>query len=154
GLQRFPHTDDVPVARTVRYFNNSSAPVSLQLAFEVTDDRGVPPPAGMFVVEPAALLIPAQSEAEAIVTADTRVPAPDGLYSGLLIASSSDETVRVPLAIDKEVESYDVDFSYLDRQGQPVFATTDVIDLGAGTLSLLPPVFGTGSTRLRRGTYH
>ena len=54
------------------------------------DPVGAPAAAGMFTVDPAEVTIPAGGEVLVTVTADTRVPSPDGRYGGVLVATAGD----------------------------------------------------------------
>ncbi|WP_433409282.1 S8 family peptidase [Saccharomonospora azurea] len=116
GVVEWPHTDDEPVQETVTYTNVSDEPVTLDLAGELSGPEG-PAPEGMITVEPAQLTVPAGGKAEATVTVDTRVGGADGTYSGTVTAAIGDTTVRTPVGIEKELESYDVDLTVLDRDG-------------------------------------
>jgi hypothetical protein len=86
----------------------------------VTGPDGVPVPEGMFLVEPATLSIPEGGSASVRLVADTRVGGIDGVFGGRLVASDgAGRSQAVPVAVEREVESYDLTLSYLDRQGQP-----------------------------------
>ena len=119
GRAVWPHEDDEPVTATVTYHNRGSEPVTLALAFEVTDPSGEPAPAGMFSVAPETATIPAGGDAQVVVTADTRVAGPEGRYSGVLVGAAGDARVRTPLALDREPESYDLELAFVPRQGAP-----------------------------------
>ncbi len=153
GRQRWPHGDDEPIARTVTYRNGGDAPLALQLAFAITGPDGAPVAPGMFAVEPAALTVPPGGEASATVTVDTRVAGPDGVHAGVLVASG-DQTVRTPIAVDREAESYDLELVHIDRAGAPGTAFTLLFDLDSGDFVVLPEATGTTTLRLRRGRFH
>jgi subtilisin family serine protease len=102
GAQSWPHTDDEPVTREVTYRNADTEAVTL--------DLGVDAPT--FTVRPASVTLPAGGAATVTVTADTRVPGPDGPVTGTL-------TGGVLLSVHKEVESYDVTIDRIDRDGNP-----------------------------------
>jgi subtilisin family serine protease len=119
GVARWPHDDDAPVARTVTYRNLGPA-TELTIALDVTDPDGAAVPEGMFRVEPAVLSVPEGGSASVRVTADTRVGSVDGIFGGRLIALHADgRSQAVPIAVEREVESYDLTLRYIDRQGQP-----------------------------------
>jgi subtilisin family serine protease len=115
GVAQWPHNDDQPITRTLTYHNSGSAPVTLNLTTDVHDPAGKPAPAGMFTVSPAALTIPAGGEASAVVTSDTRVNGPDGTYNGAVLAGD----IRTPLAVTREVESYNVTMKFVGFDGKP-----------------------------------
>ncbi|MFT7839868.1 S8 family serine peptidase [Saccharothrix sp. BKS2] len=119
GVQLWPHEDDAPVTRRYTYRNAGDAPVTLALAVRARGPDGTPAPAGMFAVTPTALTVPAGGEAAASVTADTRLGALGGAYSGAVVATGGDEPLRTPVAVDREAESYDTTFAHLDRSGGP-----------------------------------
>jgi hypothetical protein len=119
GLAQWPHTDDEPIAKKITYTNTGAEPVTLDLAADMTAPDGKPAPAGMFTVTPAQLTVPAGGTATATLTTDTRVQAVDGVYSGTVVATGGDRTLHTPTAVNREVESYDVTFTFLDREGKP-----------------------------------
>ncbi|MET7281850.1 S8 family serine peptidase [Kribbella sp. NPDC005582] len=115
GVVRWPHNDDKPINREVTYFNSGKASVTLDLAAAVTGPDGEAAPAGMFTVSPASLTIPAGGQATATVTTNTAVPGADGIYSGVISAGP----LRTPIAVTREVESYDVTLHYVGFDGKP-----------------------------------
>lgn len=122
GITSYPHHDDVPLVRTVRYHNAGAAPVTLTLAAGLR--RGaIAAPAAMISVAPAELTIAAGATAEAQLTIDTSVEAPDGLYGGALIATSDAASggarLVTPLGVEREVESADLTVRVLGTTGQP-----------------------------------
>jgi subtilisin family serine protease len=124
GMRPFPHTDDRPDRRDITYHNAGAIPVRLDLAVQTTA------PAGLFTVDPAAVTVPAGGDATATVTADTRVGGADGLLSGRLVATGGATTVQIPLAVEREEESYDVTLVHLDRHGKPAtLFTTDLLGI-------------------------
>ncbi|BCB79868.1 S8 family serine peptidase [Phytohabitans flavus] len=119
GRPLWPHNDDEPVAKTVTYHNGGSADVTLDLAVAAVGPDGEAAAAGLFTPSATTLTVPAGGQAEVTVTSDTRVPGPDGLYSGQLVATGGTTVVRTPLAVNKEVESYNVSLTLLDHDGKP-----------------------------------
>jgi subtilisin family serine protease len=109
GRQAWPHTDDEVRSRTVTYHN--SGPADVTLALQLTA------PQGSFTLDASSVLVPAGGDADVAVTADTRVPGPDGPIGGWLTATAGDLVLRTPVAVHKEVESYDVTLKHLDRAG-------------------------------------
>ncbi|SDG31753.1 Subtilase family protein [Lentzea fradiae] len=116
GVRQWPHDDDEKVVREITYRNAGTEPLTLDLTVEVKGPDGKPSPDGLITVSPAQVTVPAGGEAKATVTADTRVTAPDGAYSGAIVASNG---LRTLLSVNREVESYDVDVSVLGFDGKP-----------------------------------
>jgi subtilisin family serine protease len=110
GQQQWPHGDDEVRSRDVTYRNDGPAAVTLDLAVDS-------PTAEMFSVSQDAMTVPAGGEATVTVAVDTRVAGPDGHLGGWLNATSADQIVRTPVAVTREVESYDVTLNHLDRDG-------------------------------------
>jgi subtilisin family serine protease len=117
GVAAWPHDDDQPIANTVTYHNSGTEPLTLDVAADVRGPDGATPPEGMFTVEPAQVTVPAGGEAAVTVTTNTKVEAPDGRYTGTLVATGGDSTVRTPVSVTREVESYDVTLHFVDHNG-------------------------------------
>ena len=160
--QRWPHDDDTPVTRKISYDNHGAEPVTLDLAVRVTGPGGDAVPAAMFALDPATITVPAGGTAQVAVTADTRVAGPEGQLTGQLTATVSgasgagqaDPAVVTALAVEREVESYDVTVTHLDRAGA---ATGGYVTVLAGwdgiVVRNLPASDGTQTTRLPKGRY-
>jgi subtilisin family serine protease len=116
GVQQWPHDDDQKVVREVTYRNPGKEPVTLDLTVDVKGPDGKPSPAGLFTVSPAKVTLPAGGEAKATITADTKANAPDGAYSGAVVASNG---LRTLVSVNREVESYDTAVSVLGSDGNP-----------------------------------
>ncbi|TWP49543.1 S8 family serine peptidase [Lentzea tibetensis] len=119
GTALWPHHDDAPIEKTVTYRNTGATPVTFALTTALTDQSGKPAVAGIATVEPSTITVPAGGEASAKLTVRTSVESPDGRYSGALVASDGTTAVRTPIGFTKEVESYDVNLSFLDFDGKP-----------------------------------
>ncbi|HEX6355701.1 S8 family serine peptidase [Actinophytocola sp.] len=119
GTALFPHNDDQPIAKTVTYTNQGTAPVTLGVTVDVTGPDGKPAPAGMFTVSAAQVTVPAGGSTDVTVTADTRVDGADGEYSGAVVATGAGAGVRTPIAVTREIEKIDVKLTFLDHDGQP-----------------------------------
>ncbi|MFC6016309.1 S8 family serine peptidase [Plantactinospora solaniradicis] len=135
GRQPWPHHDDVPVSRPVTYRNSGTAPVTLALSVEASGPGGAAAPGGLFTVSASTVTVPAGGTADVTVTADTRVGATDGLYTGRLIATSGDLVLRTPVTVDREAEVYDVTVSHLNRAGVAVRNCSELVRLGGTGLT-------------------
>jgi hypothetical protein len=126
GKQLWPHTDDRPVTRHITYRNDGDHPVTLDLTATATGPGGSTAPEGMFTLSTTRLTVPAGGTAGVDLTADTRVEAADGAYSGTLVATARNgadpATVRTAFGVVREAESYDLTLKFLDRGGKPVSA--------------------------------
>jgi subtilisin family serine protease len=118
GLQVWPHTDDQAITKTVTYHNAGTSALTFNLALHTTGPDNKPTPAGMFTVSPSTVTVPAGGDASVSVTANTSVAGPDGYSGGELTATAGDVVVQTPVAVDKEVESYDITLNFLDRAGK------------------------------------
>ncbi|KOX23266.1 hypothetical protein ADK67_21190 [Saccharothrix sp. NRRL B-16348] len=119
GLQEWPHDDDVATSKEFTVRNAGAQPVTLDLTIDAKGPGGAPVPAGVFTVSPATVTVPAGGEAKATVTADTKAATVDGAYSGTVVASGGGVALRVPVGVNREVESYDVTFDFIDAEGNP-----------------------------------
>ncbi|MEV4389285.1 S8 family serine peptidase [Micromonospora sp. NPDC049580] len=110
GEQEWPHTDDTPVTKTLTYRNGGTTPVTLTVAVDGDADT--------FTVAATSLTVPAGGTATTTVTSDTRGEGPDGIRSARVVATApGDVRVETPTAVEREVESYDVTFRHLGRDG-------------------------------------
>ncbi|NUT52030.1 MAG: S8 family serine peptidase, partial [Saccharothrix sp.] len=145
GRQQWPHTDDTPVTKTLTYHNTGTEPVTLDLTVD-TDA-----PTGLFTVTPETVTVPAGGQATATVTADTRVGTTDGAFSGTVNAG---DTLRTPVSVEREAESYDVTTTFLDAEGNPSTQySLLVVGMDNDTFARLRDVDNTVTTRLPKGEY-
>jgi hypothetical protein len=112
------------------------------------DHRTAPP--GMLRIAPMQLALPAGGSASVEVTLDTRGEGPDGSYTGALVATDGDLRIVTAIAVDREVESYDVDLRVLSSAGIPAFS---VVSVESSTVARNGDFSGQGVIRLPRGTY-
>lgn len=119
GVALWPHADDAPIVRTVTYRNAGTAALTLDLTTDLKGPGGVAAPAGMVALSAGTVTVPAGGTAAVTVTLRTSVAGPDGRYSGLLVGTGRDgrTVVRTAVAVDREVESYDVAVTVRDRTG-------------------------------------
>ncbi|WP_238598077.1 S8 family serine peptidase [Saccharothrix sp. ALI-22-I] len=151
GLQKWPHTDDTPVTKELTYHNSGTEPVTLPVSLDAKGPDGKPAPAGMFTVSPATVTIPAGGEAKVAITADTKAGTTDGVFSGVVVAG---DTLRTPVSVDREVESYDITANFLDANGQaPFFYSGVVMGVDNNTFTFLEDTDNSATTRLPKGEY-
>ncbi|MFD9701863.1 S8 family serine peptidase [Lentzea sp. NPDC059081] len=151
GIVQWPHTDDVPIATAVTYFNTGTSPVTLNLAADLKGPDGKAAPAGMVTVAPATLTISSGGSAQATVTTNTKVDGADGIYSGVVTAGD----VRTPIAVTREVESYDLKATFLGTDGKP---TPDyafrLVDLSKPEARVPYDASGSLTVRVPKGHYY
>ncbi|MFF4877938.1 S8 family serine peptidase [Micromonospora sp. NPDC000668] len=153
GQPAWPHDDDTPVTREVGWRNDGPDPLTLDLSLEVTGSDGQPAPAGMFALGTTQLTVPPGGTAGTTVTANTRLGT-DGYWTGRIVARSGTAVAVTPVAVNREVESYQLTVRHLDATGA---AATDhvtaLVDLDTlATYDLYDPD-GTVDTRLPKGRY-
>ncbi len=148
GVQQWPHDDDEKVVREVTYRNSGTEPLALDLTTDVKGPDGKPSPAGLLTVSPTKITVPAGGEAKVTITADTRVDAPDGAYSGAIVASNG---LRTLVSVNREVESYDVGVSVLGFDGNPAGENQSTVFINIATGKAY--VGSGGNVRLPKGEY-
>jgi subtilisin family serine protease len=153
GQAVWPHTDDPVLVRSVTYHNDGAAPVALALTASLAFADHTPAPTGMIRVEPATLTVPAGGSADATVTVDTNGDGPDGAFSGAVVATADDTRVATVVAVEREVESYDLTLRSIDRAGQPGSELVVIAPLHHGTGTLLGLLDGEITGRLPRDGY-
>jgi subtilisin family serine protease len=155
GLQQWPHNDDKPITRTVTYHNPGTSALTFNLAFHTTGPDNKPTPAGMFTTSASTVTVPAGGDASVSVTANTSVAGPDGYAGGELTATAGDVVVQTPVAVDKEVESYDITVTHLDRAGKAT-EQYDTLLLGLDKRFIKPAYDPSGTVKLRlpKGRYN
>lgn len=145
GIAQWPHDDDQPVRTTLTYTNTGAEPVTLDLT-----TTGAP-----FAVEPARLTVPAGGRAGATVTTDTRDGSEEKVHSGLVIATGNGRSVRTPISVNREPESYDVTVKFVGFDGAPTdFHTARLIDVDRPREFPLYDSSGTARMRLPKGEYY
>ncbi|WP_229400715.1 S8 family serine peptidase [Micromonospora okii] len=155
GRAEWPHGDDPVIERTVTWRNSGTAPVTLELAIEATGPTGEPAPAGVFRLDATRVTVPVGGEAPVRVSADTRVAGPDGYYTGRVVARSGAQVAVTPIAVHREVESYDVTVTHLGADGGPTadyytgLANLDSFDRPSDVYD----ADGTATVRVPKGRY-
>ena len=109
GKQLWPHTDDEVLTRQVTFHNSGSSDATLPLAGS-----------GVFTVQPATITVPAGGDATATVSADTRGDGPVGLLTGAITGGG----LHLPVAVDREAESYTLTAGMTGFDGQPTDGLT------------------------------
>ncbi|NGN62817.1 S8 family serine peptidase [Streptomyces sp. A7024] len=157
GKAAWPHDDDEPINRTLTYRNTGTEPVTLDLAIAGKGPDGAAAPEGMFKATPAQVTVPAGGTAEATVTADTKVEAPDGKYTAAVTATGGEQTVRTAVAVEREIASYAVSLKHLGRDGSAAgqFQTyvTGLTGEAAGKEFALDESSESTTVRLPKGDY-
>ncbi|GAB3465221.1 S8 family peptidase [Actinophytocola sediminis] len=152
GTVAWPHDDDEPVTKEITYRNLGDAEVTLALTVDATGPDGAP--AELFTLSANEVTVPAGGEASVSVTGDTALGEADGVYSGAVVATAGESASRTPVAITREVESYDVTLTYLGEDGQPT-ADYDALLIGLDNPTFAFPYDEDGSLELRlpKGQY-
>lgn len=159
GVAQYPHDDDAPITRNVRYVNRGGAPITLALSGALTALDGSPAPSGMLSIAPATLLVPAGGSAEASVTVDTRIESPNGTYGGALIATAGGARLVTPFGVEREHESYELTVNMIDSAGQPAGGDLTLYGVSAAGAPdrelqiVLHPIFGESTFRVPAGKY-
>ena len=115
---------------------------------------GKPAAAGMFTLTASKVTVPAGGEAQVTVTADTRVAGPDGFAGGVITATAGDAVVRTPIAVEKEVESYDLTINHRDRAGA-LTGQADTLVIGLDSFGFQDARHPSGIVKIRlpKGRY-
>ncbi|WP_436496011.1 S8 family peptidase [Actinokineospora sp. HUAS TT18] len=154
GRQQWPHNDDEPVTKDLTYRNSGDQPVTFDLTLDATDPQGKPAPVGMFTLSQNRVEVSAGGTATVKVTADTRLGSVDGIYSGAVTARAADTAVRTPVAVDREVESYQLKVTYLGPDGNPTdVAASLFIGVDNPRFEFGGPTDGVFSKRMPKGEY-
>ncbi|WP_175482692.1 S8 family serine peptidase [Actinokineospora iranica] len=154
GTQLWPHDDDKPVSKEFTYRNSGDQPVTLDLTTEVLGPDGKPAPQGMITLSSTRVAVPAGGTASVQVIGDTRLGSLDGMYSGAVVATTGTAAVRTPLAVEREVESYDLRATFLGPDGKPTAEfSTLVVGLDSDFFTFAGDPEGVVDLRLPKGRY-
>jgi subtilisin family serine protease len=148
GTIQWPHDDDVPVSKALTYRNLGDTDVTLALTLD-TDA-----PDGMFTVNADEVTVPAGGTAEVTVTGDANASTADGFFSAAIVATAGGSVTRTPVALDREVESYDLTVDTIDATGAPA-SEYGLLLYGHDNYRFETPYDEDGSVevRLPKGTY-
>ena len=148
GTVAWPHDDDVPVTEPVTYHNDGDAAVTLALSLDSSA------PAGMFSLSANEVTVPAGGTAEVSVTTDAGAGEADGYFSAAVLATAGDAVTRTPVAVNREVESYDLTVNTIDATGAPAADySLLVVNLTAGGVQAPYDADGSVTVRLPRAEY-
>lgn len=154
GRTVWPHADDAPITRTVTYRNPGSTELTLDLSLQVVGPDGAVAPAGLFAVSTDRVTVPAGGTAAVTVTSDTSVASGDGYWSGRLTGTAGSTVVSTPVGVNKEVESYNLTFAYLDQTGAPASEYgSSLIGLDKFSFTRVYDEDGTATVRVPKGRY-
>ncbi len=155
GTQLWPHDDDQPVSKTVTYHNASTTDLTLDLAVTATGPDGKPAPADMLTASASKVTIAAGGTASVNVVGDTRLGSLDGVFNGVLTATSRSTQVLTPVAVTREAESHTLTISHIGLDGQLATANYGTVAYNIDT-GVSYPLFspdGRVSIRLPKGRY-
>jgi subtilisin family serine protease len=148
GRVAWPHDDDVPVAKPVTYRNLGDADLTLSLTLDATA------PAGMFSLSANEIIVPAGGTADVTVTTDAGAGEVDGYFSTAIVATAGENVTRTPVAVDREVESYDLTINVIDGTGTAA-RNYNMLIVGLTNAGFAAPYDQDGSitVRLPKGGY-
>jgi subtilisin family serine protease len=153
--QSWPHDDDAPEAKQLQYRNLGDESVRFDLTATMLGPDGKPAPDGALRLSATTLEIPASGTASVTVTSNTRHNGPDGVYSGRITATAGDLTVTTPVAVEKEVESYDLTIRAVGRNGEtPPAYSAALLALDSDLVAETKETDGEWNVRVPRGRYH
>ncbi|MPZ83499.1 MAG: S8 family serine peptidase [Actinophytocola sp.] len=152
GTVAWPHDDDEPVSKPVTYRNLGDTDVTLALSLDATGPDGAA--TDVFSLSATEITVPAGGEAQVTVTGDTALGTVDGAYSGAVAATAGESSTRTPVAIVREVESYDVTLNYVDENGAPTADYSSLlVGLDNNTFAFPYDADGSVEVRLPKGKY-
>ncbi len=148
GLQVWPHDDDQPITKSFSYRNTSAADVTLALSLDTDAAEG------LFSLSADEVTVPAGGTAEVSVTADTKVGTTDGALGGTVVATAGETSVRTPIGVVREVESYNLTIDYLDENGEPAPENdTSLLGQSLSYFNFVSDPDGSAEIRLPKGRY-
>ncbi|MER5934438.1 S8 family serine peptidase [Streptomyces sp. NPDC002054] len=156
--QPWPHHDDTPETKKLSYRNLGGAPVTLDVAVTATGPDGKPAPAGFLTADAAKVTVPAGGTASVNLTLNTRLGGQvDGAYTAYATATGGGQSTRTAIAVEREVESYNLTVKHLGRNGKPTadYGTTvlGTTGLAVGKRFQQYDASGTVTVRVPKGGY-
>ncbi|MET7284152.1 S8 family serine peptidase [Kribbella sp. NPDC005582] len=152
GKAVWPHGDDEPITKKVAFRNDGDQPVELTLSTTLLGPGDQPAPDGMVELGAAKLIVPAHATADVPVTVNTRL-GPDGRFSGQVTGKAGDRTVTASIAVDKEIESYNLTVEHLGPDGKPSPAMTTYLGSDSWESQYLQDPSGTTTVRVPKAKY-
>ncbi|WP_337724186.1 S8 family serine peptidase [Saccharothrix sp. CCNWLW140] len=154
GTAVWPYQDDPRITKKLTYRNPGPQPVTFTLAVTATGPDGKPAPAGMFSLSTDRVTVPPGAAATVELTADTTLNSPDGDFSGHVTATAEVQAVVTPLAVHKEVESYDLSLSSVGRDGAASSFQAVLTNATTGEFIDVWSPDGRTTRRLPKADYH
>ncbi|MEV0455870.1 S8 family peptidase [Catellatospora methionotrophica] len=152
GLAQWPHEDDQPINKNITYHNLGDAPMTLNLSI-VASAPGAP--AGMFTLDRDQVTVPTGGTATAMLVTNTAVQAQDRTYTGTVVATSGQTSVRTPFAVAREGESYEVAVTGINRAGAPAdLYALRFVDINSPAAFFPFDPSGKLTVRLPKGSYY
>jgi subtilisin family serine protease len=127
GRQLWPHDDDEVLTKTLTYHNHGQRDLLLHLSVTTLGPFGGPAPDGMFSLSTDTITVPAGGSASVTLTADTRIPGPEGFFSGRVTANADGVVVQTAFGVDRTTEGYELTLNPLNREGEATPANFTVL---------------------------
>ncbi|MGW0299215.1 S8 family peptidase [Streptomyces anthocyanicus] len=157
GVQKWPHTDDTALTRSVTYRNTGADDIVLDVSANATGPDGAAAPTGLITLGTRRLTVPAGAAASVDVTVDTRrAGTAYGAYSLTVTAIGGGQRVRTTGAVTHESEMYDLRLRASARDGHAPAKgawVAFVHGLDNDTFRLVTGAGGTATARLPKGDY-
>ncbi|WP_337661788.1 S8 family peptidase [Actinoalloteichus sp. AHMU CJ021] len=155
GNFSWPRDGLEPVVETVTYRNSGDEDVTLDLAFDVVGSEGEAAPDGLVELSASEVTVPAGGTAEVEIVVDPTVNEVAGYLGGQLLATDGEVSVSTPAGVFVEEESYDLDLTILDREGETApWAMVFAENTETGDVTFLVTDENDNyGTRLAKGTY-
>ncbi|WP_199432798.1 S8 family peptidase [Qaidamihabitans albus] len=154
GIQRWPHAGEEPARETLTYTNITDSDTTVEFRVEAKDPEGEPAPGGLFTTSAPRLTVPAGESASVTVLGDVTAVGAPGHYTGAIVADDGESTVRTPVAVYREKESYDLTLRHIGADGTPTSRYhTEIVDVDSGEVHTPEGENGTATVRLPVGNY-
>ncbi|MEW1720109.1 S8 family peptidase [Streptomyces sp. NPDC093109] len=156
GIHRWPHTYALPVSKEITYSNSGTVPVTLDLSLEVAGPAGKNVADDFFILGTTKVTVPAGGRTKVPLKANINLGSTDGVFTGAVVARSTDgvQNVRTTFAVEREVESYDITVKFIDNNGKPSESSAWIFSHdGRFTQDVWADSNGTVKVRLPKGPY-